>query len=143
MAGAASVDDLAVRNDRVTPPLEPSAGVLALRQGDHAAFEELFTDHAAAVHRFCTYRIGSTGESQDLMSIVFFEAWARRAAAFEVEGSFRPWLLGIARNVCRSRFRSQRRHRAALARFTAVPESQPDHAAEVADTVDSQRQARR
>jgi RNA polymerase sigma-70 factor (ECF subfamily) len=106
-------------------------------------FERIFDENVAVVHRFCQLRNGVSAENDDLVSVVFLEAWRTRAAAFEVEGSLRPWLLGIARNVCRSRFRSLRRHRTALTRLAAFTDDQPDHASSVAESVDNERQARR
>ena len=58
---------------------------------------------------------------------------------FEGE-SLRPWLLGVATNVLRTRWRSQRRHRAALAR---LPLDRGDAFADDADgRLDDERRMR-
>lgn len=81
------------------------------------AFGELYDRHARAVYNFCFRRTADWALAEDLTSIVFLEAWRKRErVAFEGE-SLRPWFLGVAVNVLRTRWRSQRRHRAALARL--------------------------
>lgn len=92
-------------------------GVLA---GDAVAFEAVFDAHATAIHRFCARRCDDAGEAEDLTSVVFLEAWRTRGRALLVDGSMRPWLLGIARNVVRNANRSRRRYRAALDRLHAL-----------------------
>jgi DNA-directed RNA polymerase specialized sigma24 family protein len=60
--------------------------------------------------RFCFRRTGNTADAQDVLSIVFLEAWRRR-------GDLRPetaraWLYGIATNVAHNHHRLARRHAA-------------------------------
>jgi RNA polymerase sigma factor (sigma-70 family) len=81
----------------------------------------LFDAHAPSIHRFCARRSEAAAEAEDLTSIVFLEAWRTRSRAFLVDESLRPWLFGIARNVVRNANRSQRRYRAAVERFHALP----------------------
>jgi len=117
------------------------AALQAVRRGNQDVFEALYIEHARAVHRFCVARSGHPEDAEDLMSVVFLVAWSKRTGAFLVDGSLLPWLLGIARNVSRTRWRSLRRHRAALARVAAFTSNEPDHAADVAESVDRQRRS--
>lgn len=92
------------------------------RAGDAEAFGLLFERHAKAIYNFCFRRTGSWDAAEDLLSIVFLEAWRRRDQELP-QGKTLPWLYGMARNVVRNRRRSERRYRAALAR---VPAPRPD-----------------
>lgn len=86
--------------------------------GDAAAFGEVYDRYATAVYRACWRRCGPD-EAADLLSVVFLEAWRCHDRVFVVEGSLRPWLLGITLNVCRGHRRHLRRHAEALTRFQA------------------------
>ncbi len=76
------------------------------------------------------------------MSLVFLEAWASRSRLLVVDGSVRPWLLGVAANVVRNQRRSLRRHRAAMRRLPALDPS-PGHADGVDAQVDAAAALRR
>jgi RNA polymerase sigma factor (sigma-70 family) len=85
--------------------------------GETAAFGVLFERHGRAVYNFCFRRTANWAAAEDLTSIVFLEAWRRRSEVRLKDGRALPWLLGVATNVLRNRRRSERRHRAALARL--------------------------
>lgn len=84
-----------------------------------AALGSAFDDFARDVYRQCLRATGDAHEAEDLMSVVFLEAWRSRQRAVMVDGSLRPWLSGITTNVLKSRHRSRRRHAAAIAAFSA------------------------
>lgn len=88
------------------------------RAGDADAFGLLFERHAKAIYNYCFRRTGSWDAAEDLLSIVFLEAWRRRQQELP-PGKVLPWLYGIATNVVRNRRRSERRYRAALSRMPA------------------------
>ena len=88
------------------------------RSGDADAFGLLFERHAKAIYNFCFRRTGSWDAAEDLLSIVFLEAWRRRDQELP-PGKVLPWLYGIATNVVRNRRRCERRFRRALARVPA------------------------
>ena len=48
------------------------------RAGDADAFALLFERHAKAIYNYCFRRIGDWGAAEDLLSVVFLEAWRRR-----------------------------------------------------------------
>ncbi|WP_084010889.1 RNA polymerase sigma factor [Pseudofrankia sp. DC12] len=104
-----------------------------------AAFGCLFRKHSTAVYSYCFHRLGSWSAAEDATSVVFLEAWRRRADAVVVSGSLRPWLLGVATNVMRNQHRAARRYDAALRRLPP-PETQPDPSDDVAGRIDDERQ---
>ena len=89
------------------------------RGGDADAFTVLFERHAKAIYNYCFRRVGDWSTAEDLLSIVFLEAWRRRAKRLP-PGKVLPWLYGIATNVVRNRRRSERRYRAALSRVAVA-----------------------
>lgn len=110
--------------------------------GDAPAFGVLFERHARSVYNHCFRRTASWADAEELTSAVFLEAWRRRADVRPVDGSARPWLLGVANNVLRNHRRSLRRYRAALARLPD-PVPQPDAADDVAGRLADERRMRR
>ena len=92
------------------------------RTGDSEAFGMLFERHARTIYNFCFRRVGNWATAEDLVSIVFLEAWRRLDKPLP-KGRELPWLFGIATNVVRNRRRTERRHAAALKR---LPEPSPN-----------------
>ncbi|MGK5685489.1 RNA polymerase sigma factor [Actinoplanes sp. URMC 104] len=112
------------------------------REGEPEAFGVLFDRHGEAVRAFCARRSGSLDAADDLVSIVFLEAWRRRGDVELVDGNALPWLYGIARRTVQHRWRTALRHRRALDRLGAAPAA-PDHADEVAARLDDERELAR
>jgi len=111
------------------------------RAGDAAAFGLLFERHANAIYNYCFRRTGDWAGAEDLLSVVFLEAWRQRAKVLP-PGKVLPWLFGIATNVVRNERRSERRHTAALRRMPR-PRAD-DRAVELTDArLDEQRQMTR
>jgi RNA polymerase sigma-70 factor (ECF subfamily) len=79
-----------------------------------------FDSDAAAIYSHCLRRVGEATLAEDLLSVVFLEAWRNRDSAVFIGGGLRPWLLVIALNVCRNSARSNRRHAAALNRYRSM-----------------------
>jgi len=119
--------------------MEPDDSVLweRSRGGDADAFALLFERHAKAIYNYCFRRVGDWTAAEDLLSVVFLEAWRRRRKALPA-GKTLPWLYGIATNVVRNRRRSERRYRAALARMPAAP-PEPDFGDETVARADDER----
>jgi RNA polymerase sigma-70 factor (ECF subfamily) len=126
------------------PSEESTLRLAAIQAGDTATFGSLFDEHSGSVYAFCVRRCQDRDLAEDLMSVVFLEAWRSRARAVTVDDSLRPWLLGIATNVLRNSARTRRRHRAALDRYQVAHDRlvEPDLAAEVAQRVDRWHSAR-
>jgi RNA polymerase sigma-70 factor (ECF subfamily) len=112
------------------------------RHGEAECFGVLFDRHGEAVRAFCARRTGSTDAADDLVSIVFLEAWRRRGEVELIDGNALPWLYGIARRTVQHRRRTALRHRRALDRL-APASATPDHADEVAGRLDDERQLAR
>jgi RNA polymerase sigma-70 factor (ECF subfamily) len=102
--------------------MEPSDRTLwsRSRAGDADAFGLLFERHAKAIYNYCFRRVGDWAAAEDLLSIVFLEAWRRRSKELPPDKVL-PWLYGITTNVVRNRRRAERRFAAALARVPAPP----------------------
>ncbi|GAA4204401.1 sigma-70 family RNA polymerase sigma factor [Microbispora amethystogenes] len=88
-----------------------------VRQGDPAAFGELFDREAQAVYRHALRLSGNPQVAEEVVSVTFLEAWQGRHRLRPEGDSLLPWLLGIATNVHRNVARAARRHREALARL--------------------------
>lgn len=123
--------------------VEPEDSILWSRAqaGDADAFGLLFERHARTVYNYCFRRIGDWAAAEDLLSIVFLEAWRRRDMRIPA-GKELPWLLGIATNVVRNRRRSERRHAAALRRVPR-PRAEPELTGESDERIDAERLMRR
>ncbi len=100
--------------------------------GDSRSFGELFTRHATSIYNHCFRHLGSWSAAEDATSLVFLEAWRRRADVRVVDESLLPWLLVVGTNVCRNMRRSHRRHAAAMTRLQDPPD-EPDFSGEVLD----------
>ena len=73
-------------------------------------FEQLYRQHARAVHRYLARRVGSE-LADDLTADTFVVAWRRRSSYDDRLGSPAGWLYGIATNLAR---RHRRREDAEL-----------------------------
>jgi RNA polymerase sigma factor (sigma-70 family) len=104
---------------------------------DEQSLGLLYERHAKLIYNYCFRRVGDWATAEDLVSIVFLEAWRKRKTFREVEKAL-PWLYGIATNVCRNRRRWERRYAAALNRVPP-PQPEPDFAAEAAARLDEER----
>ena len=111
------------------------------RAGDGDAFTVLFERHAKAIYNYCFRRVGDWAAAEDLLSIVFLEAWRRREQELP-PGKVLPWLYGIATNVVRNRRRSERRYAAGLARVPRAA-AVPDFGAASDERLDDERQMQR
>jgi RNA polymerase sigma factor (sigma-70 family) len=111
------------------------------RTGDTDAFALLFERHAKAIYNYCFRRVGDWAAAEDMVSIVFLEAWRRRDKELP-PGKPVPWLYGIATNVVRNRRRSERRFAAALSRMP-VPQPEPSFVDLAEARLDDERQMKR
>jgi len=113
------------------------------RDGDAAAFGEIYQRHARSVQAFCLWRIAGRQLAEEAAATTFLEAWRRRGRLELSTESAAPLLLGIATNVLRNQWRSQRRHARALERIgNAEPRHSPDHEDDVIAGVDALLQVR-
>jgi RNA polymerase sigma-70 factor (ECF subfamily) len=112
------------------------------RSGDAEAFGDLYERHARAVQSYCLWRTADLQAAEDATATVFLEAWRKRGRLSLSTDSAAPLLLGIANNVVRRQWRSQRRHRDALARVRGVGPTPNDLEAEAIARLDAIQQLR-
>ncbi len=103
------------------------------RGGDGRAAGRVFDRHHDRVRRHAFRLVPVAADADDIVAIVFLEAWRRREVVRFVAGSLLPWLLVTATNASRNVSRSARRHRALLDRLPP-----PDPAPDLADGYDDE-----
>jgi RNA polymerase sigma-70 factor (ECF subfamily) len=69
------------------------------RNGDAAAFEELYRTHAGRLYSLAIRLVGSTQEAEDLLQEIFLHAH-RKLGTFRGESSLRTWLYRLGMNQC-------------------------------------------
>ncbi len=112
------------------------------RGGDPEAFGDLYERHARSVQSYCLWRTADLQSAEDATATVFLEVWRKRGRLTLSTDSAAPLLLGIANNVVRRQWRSQRRYRDALERVRSVGQAPNDLEAEAIARVDAIRQLR-
>ena len=73
--------------------------------GDSAAAAALYERHSSSVFRYCLSRLGGREDAEDAVQTTFLHA-VRGLRRGVVPATEIAWLLGIARNVCLSRWES-------------------------------------
>ena len=105
MASSGDRGDLLAQGLRSGPPTEPSGSeisddatwVAAARNGDRAAFGQLYERYARMVHGLLLSKVPA-GDVDDLVHDVFIRA-LRRLSTLRENASFGAWLAAIARNM--------------------------------------------
>ena len=69
-------------------------------------FEKLISNHLPAVERFINYKIHNKDDAQDILQDVLLGAFKNFEQLKNYE-SFRPWIIGIARNNCNAYYRKK------------------------------------
>lgn len=108
-----------------------------VKQGDEAEFGAFFNRYADTVYGHCLRRLGDWSAAEDLTSLVFLQAWRRRADV--PADAVVPWLLGAANNLLRNHRRALWRHRRLVARL-AIPDPVEDPSDESVERLDAARQ---
>jgi len=104
------------------------------KAGEGGAFAMIFDCHRARVLRHSVSLTGNLADAEDVLAVVFFEAWRKRDAVRIVDGSILPWLLVTATNTSHNLTRAARRYQQLLARLP-VAEDTYDPAASDGDYV--------
>src|SRR5206468_964695 len=99
---------LALRENRSAPSSTEHSLVAAVRAGDDAAFEELFSRYRDRISAFVHGAVSDHARAEDIAQEVFISA-LRRMRDTERPISFKPWIYEIARNACIDEFRRSRR----------------------------------
>ena len=101
------------------------------------AFSHLYVRHARAVTAYFLQRTADPELADDLTSVVFLEAWRKRATVTITTPTARPYLLGIATNVMKHQWRTLRRHRTAVKALAGHRLPPTDDEAETIDRIDA------
>ena len=104
------------------------AAVIEASLADPHRFGTVFDRHFDAVHGFAERRLGAD-LADEIAAETFVRAFDLRGKYDRRRGDARPWLLGIAANLLRRHWRTERRRLAAYARAGAERESAPDQVA--------------
>ena len=100
---------------------------LAASSGTERAFVTIFDRYRARIFSAAYRRTNRVSDAEEIVAIVFLEAWRLRKRVRIVDGSLLPWLLAVTANVTSNLSRSQRRYARMIARLP-VPDEQDDHA---------------
>ncbi|GMR17567.1 MAG: RNA polymerase sigma factor [Gammaproteobacteria bacterium] len=94
------------------------------RQGEVAAFEQLYRLHVDRVYGLCLRMTGNTSEAEDCAQEAFIQAWIK-LAKFRGDSAFGTWMHRVAVNAVLGRMRKSRREQdrlRAVAEVAAEPE---------------------
>lgn len=83
-----------------------TALVAAARLGDPIAFSNLITEEYPVAFRLAFALLHDSDEAEDAVQEAAFKAW-RHIGQFRIGARFRPWLLGIVANQCRTSARGR------------------------------------
>ncbi len=104
------------------------------RDGDMAAFEQLYRRYVGRVHAVCLRMAGNRTLAEECTQDAFVRAW-ESLPKFRGESSFGTWVHRIAVNTVLERHRTQMRQAAWISSkdddvldAVAAPESGPEHA---------------
>src|SRR5438552_7184811 len=81
--------------------------VTRCRNGDVAAFEALYRQHAPRLYSLASRMAGSVDEGEDLLQEIFLLAY-RKLGSFKGEAALGTWLYRLAINHCLDFVRSRR-----------------------------------
>jgi len=97
--------------------LDPGTDGRVIRRSlaDPHAFGAIFERHFEAVYGYARHRVGAQ-LAEEIATDVFSRAFDRRKTFDVTRGDARPWLLGIAANLLRRHWRTERRRLEAYAR---------------------------
>jgi RNA polymerase sigma-70 factor (ECF subfamily) len=91
--------------------VDPVADIVAsAKEGDPAAFKQLFEKHVAGVHRHLSLLIGPNEDVDDLVQLVFMNVY-QSIGRFRGKSAFSTWLFRITINVARQEIRMRGRRR--------------------------------
>lgn len=108
---------------------------LEATSGTEASFGVVFDRYRARVFRRAYAQVHDVSDAEDIVAVVFLEAWRRRDDVRFVDSSLLPWLLVVTTNVTLNVQRAARRHRRLLAAIP-VAEHAADPGHEVEERID-------
>jgi RNA polymerase sigma-70 factor (ECF subfamily) len=85
----------------------PDAELAArLREGDVAAYEELYRQHASRLYNLAYRMMGQAADAEDLLQEAFLQVF-RRIDTFKGDSALGTWLYRLTMNLCLDRLRSK------------------------------------
>lgn len=93
--------------------------------GTESAFAVLFDRHRARIFRKAYSRLRNVHDAEDVVAMVFLEAWRSREKVRIVDGSLLPWLLSVTTYLTLNSDRAARRYRRLLAKLPIAPPADP------------------
>jgi RNA polymerase sigma factor (sigma-70 family) len=99
--------------------------------GNGRAMARVYDRHHARLRRHAASLVPAAADAEDVVAVVFLEAWRNRDRVRFVDGSLLPWLLTTATLSARNISRASRRYRGFLERFPRDPDMVGDPAEEV------------
>jgi RNA polymerase sigma-70 factor (ECF subfamily) len=112
--------------------------VLRLRQGDEAAFTDLFRAWQGPLYRFGLRMTGREALAEDVVQETFLTVVTGASGFDPARGSFTGWLFGVARNLLLRRLRSERPY-LPMPEDAHEPQAPDDPHAALAERQDLQR----
>lgn len=110
---------------------------LAASSGTERAFVTIFDRYRARIFSAAFRRTNKVSDAEEVVAIVFLEAWKLRKRVRIVDGSLLPWLLAVTANVTSNLSRSQRRYARMIARLP-LPAEEDDHAPITDERIDGE-----
>jgi RNA polymerase sigma factor (sigma-70 family) len=110
------------------------APVLAHRQRSDRAFEKLYQRHVGDVYRYALVVLRNAADAEDVTQTTFMNAY-RAYARGEQPRTPQNWLIAIAHNVCRQRFRQQQRRPNELPLEQEIAQTVPDQESPSAEDI--------
>jgi RNA polymerase sigma factor (sigma-70 family) len=114
---------------------------LSASSGTERAFVVIFDRYRGRVFSAAYRRTNRVADAEEIVAMVFLEAWRLRKRVRIVDGTLLPWLLAVTANVTSNLSRSQRRYSRMIARLPP-PAEQEDHAPAVDERLDGRPQRR-
>ena len=83
--------------------IDPAEALLvaSAKGGDRFAFSDLITQHYPSAYKLAKALLQDPNEAEDAVQEAAFKAW-RHLSQLHAGAPFRPWLLGIVANQCRT-----------------------------------------
>lgn len=103
--------------------------------GDERALRTLVQRHERRLYAAALSMTRATWDAEEVVGVAFLELWRKRDKVRVVDGSVLPWLLKVVSFAAKNQMRGHRRYRRLLG-YVPRPEDVPDHADEVARTLD-------
>ncbi|RXZ66976.1 RNA polymerase sigma factor [Agromyces albus] len=110
---------------------------LEATSGTEESFGVIYDRYRARIFRKAYSRVLDVSEAEDIVAMVFLEAWRRRSSVRFVDGSLLPWLLVVTTNVSLNSERSGRRYRRLLAKLPPA-EHVDDPSLEITERLDGE-----